>query len=134
MAMGLGLGANATASVITRGLAEISRLGVALGADPYTFSGLAGLGDLVATCSSPLSRNRRFGEELGRGRTVAEITASTRQVAEGVKSCASITELAAKHQIEMPIVENVAAVIAGELTPAEMITTLMSRSAKPERY
>ena len=134
MAMGLGLGANATASVITRGLAEISRLGVALGADPYTFSGLAGLGDLVATCSSPLSRNRRFGEELGRGGTVAEITASTRQVAEGVKSCASITELAAKHQIEMPIVENVAAVIAGELTSAEMITTLMSRSAKPERY
>ena len=134
MAIGLGLGANATASVITRGLAEISRLGLALGADPYTFSGLAGLGDLVATCSSPLSRNRTFGAELGRGRTVAEITASTRQVAEGVKSCASITELAAKHQVEMPIVENVAAVIAGELTPAEMITALMSRSAKPERY
>ena len=134
MAMGLGLGANATASVITRGLAEITRLGLALGADPYTFSGLAGLGDLVATCSSPLSRNRSFGEELGRGRTVAEITASTRQVAEGVKSCASITELAAKHDVEMPIVENVAAVIAGELTPAEMITSLMSRSAKPERY
>jgi glycerol-3-phosphate dehydrogenase (NAD(P)+) len=134
MAMGLGLGANATASVITRGLAEITRLGLALGADPYTFSGLAGLGDLVATCSSPLSRNRSFGEELGRGRTVAEITASTRQVAEGVKSCASITELAAKHDVEMPIVENVAAVIAGELTPAEMITALMSRSAKPERY
>ena len=134
MAIGLGLGANATASVITRGLAEISRLGLALGADPYTFSGLAGLGDLVATCSSPLSRNRTFGEELGKGRTVAEIAASTRQVAEGVKSCASITELAAKHQVEMPIVENVAAVIAGELTPAEMITALMSRSAKPERY
>jgi glycerol-3-phosphate dehydrogenase (NAD(P)+) len=134
MAIGLGLGANATASVITRGLAEITRLGLALGADPYTFSGLAGLGDLVATCSSPLSRNRSFGEELGRGRTVAEITASTRQVAEGVKSCASITELAAKHDVEMPIVENVAAVIAGELTPAEMITALMSRSAKPERY
>jgi glycerol-3-phosphate dehydrogenase (NAD(P)+) len=134
MAMGLGLGANATASVITRGLAEITRLGLVLGADPYTFSGLAGLGDLVATCSSPLSRNRSFGEELGKGRTVAEITASTRQVAEGVKSCASITELAAKHDVELPIVENVAAVIAGELTPAEMITALMSRSAKPERY
>jgi glycerol-3-phosphate dehydrogenase (NAD(P)+) len=134
MAVGLGLGANASASVITRGLAEISRLGVALGADPYTFSGLAGLGDLVATCSSPLSRNRTFGEELGKGRTVAEITASTRQVAEGVKSCASITDLAARHQVEMPIVENVAAVIADELTPAEMITALMSRSAKPERY
>ena len=134
MAIGLGLGAHATASVITRGLAEITRLGVALGADPYTFSGLAGLGDLVATCSSPLSRNRTFGEELGRGRTVAEITASTRQVAEGVKSCASIQDLAARHRVEMPIVEHVAAVIAGRLTPVEMITALMSRSAKPERY
>ena len=134
MATGLGLGANASASVITRGLAETTRLGVALGADPYTFSGLAGLGDLVATCSSPLSRNRTFGEELGRGRTVAEITASTRQVAEGVKSCASIQALAHSAGVEMPIVEHVAAVIAGELTPAEMITALMSRSAKPERY
>ena len=134
IAVGLGLGANATASVITRGLAEISRLGAALGADPYTFSGLAGLGDLVATCSSPLSRNRTFGEELGRGRTVAEITAATRQVAEGVKSCASIQALAAAHGVEMPIVEQVAGVIAGRLTPAEMITALMSRSAKPERY
>jgi glycerol-3-phosphate dehydrogenase (NAD(P)+) len=134
IAIGLGLGANATASVITRGLAEISRLGSALGADPYTFSGLAGLGDLVATCSSPLSRNRTFGEELGKGRTVAAITASTRQVAEGVKSCASIQALAAAHGVEMPIVEHVAGVIAGRLTPAEMITALMSRSAKPERY
>ncbi len=134
MAVGLGLGSNATASVITRGLAEITRLGLALGANPYTFSGLAGLGDLVATCSSPLSRNRTFGEELGKGRTVAEIAASTRQVAEGVKSCASIQELAARHSVEMPIVENVAAVIAGELTSGEMITALMSRSAKPERY
>ena len=134
MAVGLGLGANATASVITRGLAEITRLGHALGADPYTFAGLAGLGDLVATCSSPLSRNRTFGEELGRGRTVAELTAATRQVAEGVLSCASIQALAAQHDVEMPIVENVAAVIAGDLSPAELITTLMSRSAKPERY
>ncbi len=134
MAVGLGLGANATASVITRGLAEISRLGAALGAHPYTFSGLAGLGDLVATCSSPLSRNRTFGEELGKGRTVAEIAASTRQVAEGVKSCVSITDLAARHHIELPIVERVSEVVAGQLTPAEMITALMSRSAKPERY
>ena len=131
MAMGLGLGANATASVITRGLAEISRLGLAC-ADPYTFSGFAGL----ATCrdlfiSTPeTARLVRSSEGTHR----PEITASTRQVAEGVKSCASITELAAKHQVEMPIVENVAAVIAGELTPAEMITALMSRSAKPERY
>lgn len=134
MAIGLGLGANATASVITRGLAEITRLGVALGASSHTFSGLAGLGDLVATCSSPLSRNRTFGEELGRGRSVTEITTSTRQVAEGVKSCASVQLLAARHQVEMPIVEHVAAVVAGELTAAEMITALMSRTAKPERY
>jgi glycerol-3-phosphate dehydrogenase (NAD(P)+) len=134
MGIGIGLGDNATASVITRGLAETTRLGVALGADPYTFSGLAGLGDLVATCSSPLSRNRTFGEALGRGRTVSEITASTRQVAEGVKSCASIQALADEHAVEMPIVEHVAAVIAEELSPTEMITALMSRSAKPERY
>src|SRR4051794_20527315 len=134
MAIGLGLGANATASVITRGLAEITRLGMALGADPYTFAGLAGLGDLVAACSSPLSRTRTFGGELGRGRSVAELTAATRQVAEGVLSCASIQALAAQHDVEMPIVENVAAVIEGSLTPTELITTLMSRSAKPERY
>jgi glycerol-3-phosphate dehydrogenase (NAD(P)+) len=134
MAIGLGLGANANASVITRGLAEISRLGTALGADPHTFSGLAGLGDLVATCISPLSRNRTFGEELGRGRTVAEISASTRQVAEGVKSCASTEDLAARHGVEMPIVAAVADVIAGRITPPEMISSLMSRSAKPERY
>jgi glycerol-3-phosphate dehydrogenase (NAD(P)+) len=134
MAVGIGLGDNATASVITRGLAETTRLGLALGADPYTFSGLAGLGDLVATCSSPLSRNRTFGEELGKGRTVAEITASTRQVAEGVKSCASIQALASSHGVEMPIVEHVAAVISGDLSPKQMLTALMSRSAKPERY
>jgi len=134
MAAGLGFGANATASVITRGLAETSRLGLALGADPYTFSGLAGLGDLVATCSSPLSRNRTFGEELGWGRTVAEITGETRQVAEGVKSCSSIQDLARRHDVEMPIVDQVAAVIAGTITAKEMIPALMSRSAKPERY
>jgi glycerol-3-phosphate dehydrogenase (NAD(P)+) len=134
MGVGIGLGDNATASVITRGLAETTRLGLVMGADPYTFSGLAGLGDLVATCSSPLSRNRTFGEELGKGRSVAEITASTRQVAEGVKSCASIQALADEHGVSMPIVEHVAEVIAGELSPREMITALMSRSAKPERY
>jgi glycerol-3-phosphate dehydrogenase (NAD(P)+) len=132
--VGIGLGDNASASVITRGLAETTRLGLVLGADPYTFSGLAGLGDLVATCSSPLSRNRTFGEALGRGRTVAEITASTRQVAEGVKSCASIQALAYEHEVSMPIVEHVAEVIAGELSAKDMITALMSRAAKPERY
>ncbi len=133
MAIGLGFGDNATASVITRGLAEISRLGVALGADPHTFSGLAGLGDLVATCSSPLSRNRTFGEQLGRGRSVAEIAAATRQVAEGVKSCASIQQLAAEHDIELPIVAHVAEVIAGQLTPAEGIVSLLSRATGRER-
>ena len=133
MAVGLGFGANATASLITRGLAETSRLGVALGADPYTFAGLAGLGDLVATCASPLSRNRTFGEELGRGRSVAEISRSTRQVAEGVLSCASVQDLAHAHGVEMPIVEHVAAVIAGELTPEQGVRALMSRAPGRER-
>lgn len=133
MAVGLGFGANATASLITRGLAETSRLGVALGADPHTFSGLAGLGDLVATCSSPLSRNRTFGAELGRGRSVAEISSATRQVAEGVLSCGSVQQLAARHGVEVPIVDHVAAVIAGELTPAEGVRALMSRAAGRER-
>ena len=134
MAVGLGLGANATASVITRGLAETARLGQALGADPYTFSGLAGLGDLVATCSSPLSRNRTFGEKLGQGMSMEEIMASTRQVAEGVKSCESIEELAARHDVYMPIVHAVAALIRGETTPAEMVQSLIQRAAKPERH
>jgi len=133
MAVGLGFGDNAAAPVIARGLAETARLGVALGADPYTFSGLAGLGDLVATCSSPLSRNRTFGENLGRGKSVAEIAASTRQVAEGVKSCESIRDLAARNGVEMPIVEHVAALIRGDLGPKEMLASLISRAAKPER-
>jgi glycerol-3-phosphate dehydrogenase (NAD(P)+) len=134
MAIGLGFGDNARASVITRGLAETTRLGVALGADPYTFAGLAGLGDLVATCSSPLSRNRTFGEKLGQGLTVAEIAAASRQVAEGVRSCAPILELARRHGVDMPIVEHVTHVVRGELTPAEMLTSLVRRSAKPERH
>ena len=94
MAAGLGCGDNTLATLITRGLAEMGRLGAALGADPVTFAGLAGLGDLVATCSSPLSRNRTFGEKLGLGMTTEEIVASTRQVAEGVKSCSSLLALA----------------------------------------
>ncbi|TDO54164.1 glycerol-3-phosphate dehydrogenase (NAD(P)+) [Kribbella sp. VKM Ac-2571] len=134
MAVGLGFGDNARASVITRGLAEIARLGTALGADEHTFSGLAGLGDLVATCSSPLSRNRTFGEKLGQGLTVAEIASGTRQVAEGVKSCASISELAHHHDVEMPIVEHVTKVVAGEMTPKDMLFSLVSRSAKSERW
>ncbi len=133
MAHGLGFGDNSTATVITRGLAETARLGDALGADPYTFSGLAGLGDLVATCSSPLSRNRSFGQKLGQGMSVEEIAASTRQVAEGVKSCESIKDLAASHGVEMPIVEAVAALVRGETTPQEMLQALVARATKPER-
>jgi glycerol-3-phosphate dehydrogenase (NAD(P)+) len=134
MAIGLGFGDNARASVITRGLVETARLGTALGASEHTFSGLAGLGDLVATCSSPLSRNRTFGEKLGQGMTVAEIAGATRQVAEGVKSCASISELAHHHDVEMPIAEHVTKVVAGEMTPKDMLFSLVSRSAKSERW
>lgn len=134
MAVGLGFGDNARASVITRGLVETARLGSALGADAYTFSGLAGLGDLVATCSSPLSRNRTFGEKLGQGMSVAEVAGATRQVAEGVKSCASIMQLAHEHDVEMPIVEHVTQVVAGEMTAHDMVFSLISRSAKSERW
>ena len=108
MAVGLGFGDNTTASVITRGLAETARLAMALGADPLTLMGLAGLGDLVATCSSPLSRNRTFGEKLGQGMTTEEIVASTRQVAEGAKSCSSLLDLAAQAGVDAPIAEHVA--------------------------
>lgn len=130
--VGLGFGDNTKASVITRGLAETARLGQAIGADPVTFMGLAGMGDLVATCSSPLSRNRTFGEKLGEGMSVEEVTAQTRQVAEGVKSCRSVAELAKLNGVEMPIVEHVAALIAGELSPDELVQRLISRQAKPE--
>jgi glycerol-3-phosphate dehydrogenase (NAD(P)+) len=134
MAEGLGFGDNTRASVITRGLAETARLGAALGADPYTFSGLAGLGDLVATCSSPLSRNRTFGEKLGRGLSVTEIAGSTRQIAEGVKSCESVLDLARRVGVDVPIVEHVTYVVAGKMTPMEMLRSLISRAAKPERH
>jgi glycerol-3-phosphate dehydrogenase (NAD(P)+) len=134
MAEGLGFGDNSKASVITRGLAETARLGGALGADPYTFSGLAGLGDLVATCYSPLSRNRTFGERLGRGMSVAEVLASSRQVAEGVKSCESVLDLAYRVDVDMPIVEHVTYVVRGEMMPTEMLRSMISRTAKPERH
>jgi glycerol-3-phosphate dehydrogenase (NAD(P)+) len=133
MAAGLGFGDNARATVITRGLAETARLGAALGADPYTFSGLAGLGDLVATCSSPLSRNRQFGEQLGLGKSVEEVAAATRQVAEGVKSCESIRDLASRHGVEVPIIDHVAALVRGDVKPEEMLVRLISRAAKAER-
>lgn len=130
--VGLGFGDNSKASVITRGLAETARLGEAMGADPRTFAGLAGMGDLVATCFSPLSRNRTFGEKLGSGMSVAEASAQTRQVAEGVMSCRSVSELARLYGVDMPIVEHVTGLIDGELTPAGMVTSIISRETKPE--
>lgn len=134
IAVALGLGDNSKATLITRGLAEIARLGETLGASFQTFAGLAGMGDLVATCSSPLSRNRTFGLRLAQGMTVEQAKAATGQTAEGVTSCASILELARKHGVEMPITEVVAAVIAGSLSVRDAIAALMSRSAKPEWY
>ncbi len=133
MAVGLGFGDNTTASVITRGLAEIARLAVKVGADAMTLMGLAGLGDLVASCSSPLSRNRTFGEKLGQGMTTEEITASTRQIAEGVKSCSSLLGLAQQAGVYAPIVEAVHAVVESEMTAADMLTELISKETKHER-
>ena len=134
IAVALGLGDNTKATLITRGLAEISRLGEAMGADPRTFGGLAGMGDLVATCSSPLSRNRRFGEYLGQGLNVAQAKERTTQTAEGVTSCAPVLELARKYGVEMPITEAVGGLITGQLSVGEAAALLMSRSAKPEWY
>jgi glycerol-3-phosphate dehydrogenase (NAD(P)+) len=133
MASGMGFGDNTKASLITRGLDETARLGVVLGADPMTFAGLAGLGDLVATCSSPLSRNRTFGEKLGKGMTTEEITGSTRQIAEGVKSCSSLLGLAQQAGVYAPIVEAVHAVVENEMTAADMLTELISKETKHER-
>ncbi|MGX6604107.1 NAD(P)H-dependent glycerol-3-phosphate dehydrogenase [Micromonosporaceae bacterium Da 78-11] len=132
MAAALGMGDNTRASLITRGLAETARLGVALGADPLTFAGLAGLGDLVATCSSPLSRNRTFGEQLGRGKTLEEAQVAARQTAEGVKSCLAIRDLARTHGVEMPITEQVERVCHEGVDPRVAVKMLMGREMKPE--
>ena len=133
IAAGMGFGDNTRASVITRGLAEIARLGTALGADPLTFAGLAGLGDLVATCSSPLSRNRTFGERLGRGESLAQAEAANHgQVAEGVKSCTSICELGIRHGVELPIADAVRRVCHEGLSTQAMAKELISRAPKPE--
>ena len=132
MAEGMGMGDNTKSTIITRGLAETVRLGVALGADPATFSGLAGVGDLIATCMSPLSRNYTFGVNLGRGMTVREVVAMTKQTAEGVKSCESIVQLAQHHGIDVPIIENVAAVVHEGRAPDLVADMLMSRARKAE--
>jgi glycerol-3-phosphate dehydrogenase (NAD(P)+) len=134
MAAGLGYGASTMGLLMTRGLAETARLGAVLGADPLTFSGLAGLGDLHATCSSPLSRNRTFGAALGRGETVAQAQAATNgQIAEGVKSCSSIRELAQKYGVEMPITEVVHRICHDGFDIREMAGELIGRKTKPER-
>ncbi len=129
---GLGLGDSSLAALVTRGLAELGRLGVAMGGERITMAGLAGVGDLVATCTSSLSRNRMVGEQLGRGRSLEEIMAEMRMVAEGVKTARPLLELATARGVEMPIGEQVAAVLEGETSPSKAILTLMSRSAKPE--
>lgn len=131
---GLGYGANTTAALLTRGLAELARLGLAYGGDPLTFAGLAGMGDLVATCTSPQSRNRTVGVELAKGRSVDEIVAEMHMVAEGVKSSGPVLELARKAGVEMPLAEQVHAVLYGGRRPVELIPGLMAREAKAEMH
>ncbi|MEU8681398.1 NAD(P)H-dependent glycerol-3-phosphate dehydrogenase [Streptomyces sp. NPDC048611] len=134
IATGMGLGDNAKASLITRGLAETTRLGLAMGADAHTFAGLAGMGDLVATCSSPLSRNNTFGTNLGRGMSLQETIAVTKQTAEGVKSCESVLDLARRHGVDMPLTETVVEIVHEGKPPMVALKDLMSRSAKSERH
>ncbi|MCI3224936.1 NAD(P)H-dependent glycerol-3-phosphate dehydrogenase [Streptomyces sp. NP-1717] len=133
IADGMGLGDNTKASLMTRGLAETTRLGLAMGADPHTFSGLAGMGDLIATCSSPLSRNHTFGTNLGRGMTLEQTIAASTQTAEGVKSCQSVLDLARRHDVDMPITETVVSIVHEGKPPLVAVKELMARSAKPER-
>jgi glycerol-3-phosphate dehydrogenase (NAD(P)+) len=134
MAHGLGFGDNTMATLITRALAELTRLGIAMGGRPLTFAGLAGMGDLIATCMSAKSRNHTVGYGLGRGKKLDEIIAEMNQVAEGVKSTPGILALADRHGIEMPIATQVARVLYEGATPVEAVTTLMAREAKPETH
>ncbi|MTV23816.1 NAD(P)-dependent glycerol-3-phosphate dehydrogenase [Nitriliruptoraceae bacterium ZYF776] len=134
MARGMGFGDNTLAAVITRGLAEMVRLGVALGGDALTFSGLAGVGDLVATCTSSKSRNRTVGQRLGEGEALDDIIASMNMVAEGVKSSRAILGLAEQLEVEMPLTQGVVAVCHAGHDPRELVGSLLSRSAKPELY
>ena len=134
MAHGMGFGDNSRATLITRGLVEMGRLGAKLGANPGTFSGLAGMGDVIATCSSMQSRNTTVGVRLGRGETIADINASmNHMVAEGVKSAGAIVGLARKSGVEMPICEAVAEVCDGRLSASDGMLRLMTRSRKSER-
>jgi glycerol-3-phosphate dehydrogenase (NAD(P)+) len=130
---GLGFGHNARAALITRGLAEMNRLGLAMGADPHTFAGLAGMGDLVLTCTGDLSRNRTVGFKLGQGMRLPEILAEMNMVAEGVKSSESVYRLACKLEVEMPIVEKVFQILHEDKSAREAVTELMARALKAER-
>ena len=134
MADGMGLGDNSKAALITRGLAELTRLGVAMGGRPLTFSGLAGMGDLVATCYSRQSRNRHVGEQLGRGRRLDAVVKEMNMVAEGVKTAPVVLDLAARFGVEMPIAEQVTEVLAGRKTAHQIIPALMQRQAKAELH
>jgi glycerol-3-phosphate dehydrogenase (NAD(P)+) len=132
MSDGLGLGDNTRAVLITRGLAELGRLGVTLGGKVLTFGGLAGVGDLVATCASPKSRNRTVGFSLGEGRSLADVLGSMHMVAEGVKTAGPLVDLARASGVEMPIAEQVAAIVAGRCSPPEALMALMGRPSRPE--
>jgi glycerol-3-phosphate dehydrogenase (NAD(P)+) len=129
---GLRAGCNAKAALLTRGIAEITRLGVALGAKAETFAGLAGMGDLVTTCFSPIGRNRSLGEAVGKGMSVKDALAATESVVEGVATAGSVAELAGKLGVEMPITEAVQAVLCGGVAPADAIAGLMARPLKAE--
>jgi glycerol-3-phosphate dehydrogenase (NAD(P)+) len=133
-AVGLGLGTNAQAALITRGLAEITRLAVKRGGNPLTLAGLSGMGDLVLTCTGPLSRNRMVGEKLGKGMALADIVRDMKQVAEGVKTAKSTHELARREEIEMPITATVYQMLYEGLPAQEAVVGLMSRSLKREVY
>ncbi|HEX6422906.1 MAG TPA: NAD(P)H-dependent glycerol-3-phosphate dehydrogenase [Acidimicrobiales bacterium] len=134
MADGLGTGDNTRAAVITRGLAELSRLGLAMGGDLMTFAGLAGMGDLIATCISRQSRNRYVGEQLGRGRSIDEIVAEMKMVAEGIKTSKVVTELAGKYGVEMPIAQEVHAVVHEGRPAADAYRGLLRRAQQSERH
>jgi glycerol-3-phosphate dehydrogenase (NAD(P)+) len=134
MARGLGFGDNTMAMLITRALAELTRLGVAMGGRPLTFAGLAGMGDLIATCMSSQSRNQTVGYGLGQGKKLDEIIAEMNQVAEGVKSTPGILALAERHEVEMPIATQVARVLYEGAEPLEAVSNLMGREAKPELH
>jgi glycerol-3-phosphate dehydrogenase (NAD(P)+) len=132
MAGGMGFGNNTRATLITRGLAEMARLGTAMGGTPATFAGLAGMGDLIATCSSLQSRNTSVGMALGRGENIADVVASMQMVAEGVKSSASVLDLAAQFGIEMPITEQVVAVCHRGISAEQALSDLLSRGGRSE--